>query len=50
MQLFLVANAVLVWTWYRWGRWQSWLVGLPIVIAILWGLAENAMALLPNLI
>jgi len=49
-QVFLLASAVLVWTWYRWGRWQSWLVGLPVLLAVLWGLGENALALLPNLI
>lgn len=49
-QLFLVASATLVWTWYRWGRWQTWLVGLPVLLAVLWGLGENALALLPNLI
>ena len=50
LQVFVLASAVLVWTWYRWGRWQSWLVGLPVLLAVLWGLAENALALLPNLI
>jgi sortase A len=49
LQLFVMSTAVLVWTWYRWGRWQTWLVGLPVVLAILWGVAENALAMLPNL-
>ena len=50
LQLFLVASVAMVWAWYRWGRWQTWLVGMPVVIAVLWGAAENAVALLPNLV
>lgn len=50
LQLFVVASVALVWAWYRWGRWQTWVVGLPVLIAVLWGAAENAVALLPNLV
>jgi sortase A len=50
LQLFLVASVALVWAWYRWGRWQTWVVGTPVLIAVLWGVAENAVALLPNLV
>jgi hypothetical protein len=38
------------WSWRRWGRWQIWLAGLPILIALLWGAARSAELLLPNLI
>jgi sortase A len=50
LQLFVIASVALVWAWYRWGRWQTWLVGLPVLLAVLWGVAENAVAFLPNLI
>jgi len=50
LQLFVVASVALVWAWYRWGRWQTWLVGMPLLLAILWGLGENAVAFLPNLV
>ena len=50
LQLFVVASVALVWAWYRWGRWQTWLVGMPLLLAVLWGLGENALAFLPNLI
>ena len=50
LQLFVVAGVALVWAWYRWGRWQTWLVGMPVLLAVLWGLAANALAFLPNLI
>jgi sortase A len=39
-----------VWAWLRWGRWQTWLVGLPLCLAVLWGISENALLLLPNLV
>ena len=33
----------------RWGRWQVWLLGAPIVFAALWGTTAVAVQLLPNL-
>jgi sortase A len=50
LQGFVVASVALVFCWYRWGKWQTWLIGLPIVVALLWGIAENALPLLPNVI
>ena len=34
----------------RWGRWQIWLVSVPIVVAVVWGATDCAMELLPNLL
>lgn len=34
----------------RWGVWQAWLIGLPIVLAALWGASTNTWLLLPNLV
>jgi sortase A len=34
----------------RWGRWQTWLLAVPMVLACLWGATQSAVALLPNLI
>lgn len=34
----------------RWGRWQTWLLGTPLVLACLWGATQSAVALLPNLV
>jgi sortase A len=47
MLLFGLVGAV--WAQLRWGRWQAWLVGLPVVLAGLWGVSETAVQLLPNL-
>jgi sortase A len=47
--LVLVSGG-LAWAWRRWGRGQTWLAGLPIALAILWGASGAIMQHLPNLI
>jgi LPXTG-site transpeptidase (sortase) family protein len=48
-QALLITGVALVWCWVRWGRWETWLVGVPVVLAL--GVAASAQAaqLLPNL-
>jgi sortase A len=47
--LALVAGTIICWRlWSRWGILQTWLVGTPVLLAILWGLSTEAMRLLPN--
>lgn len=50
LQGLLVAVLLAIWAAMRWGRWQAWLVGIPVIFAVLWGASSNAMALLPNLV
>jgi sortase A len=50
LQGLLVACVVVVWSWMRWGRRQTWLIGLPLILAVLWGVADSAMRLLPNVV
>jgi sortase A len=50
LQLLVVVAAAVVWARSRWGQWQSWLVGIPAVIAVLWGATGNILMMLPNLI
>ena len=38
------------WSARRWGRWQTWVAGLPVLVALLWGATQSAELLLPNLI
>ena len=38
-----------VWAWARWGRWQSWLVASPALVAVLVATSKAADQLLPNL-
>lgn len=44
------AFALVVWAQERWGRWQTWIVGMPVILAVLWGTTETAVELLPNLL
>jgi sortase A len=44
----LVAAAAVAWLWRRWGHRQTWLVGAPVVLGILWAFSTEAMRLLPN--
>ena len=49
LQLLLVSLVAIVWSAARWGVLQTWIVGLPLVLAALWGLSSSAAQLLPNL-
>ncbi|MDE3203474.1 MAG: class E sortase [Acidobacteriota bacterium] len=46
----LVAAAVVAVGWWRWGRWQTWLVGVPLLLAASWGVSDSLMQFLPNLL
>jgi len=46
----VVAAAVIGWSWIRWGRWQTWIVGVPILLLILWGASNALVQFLPNLL
>src|SRR5207248_1466768 len=47
--LLLAAILGALWAATRWGRWQAWVVGVPIILATLWGFGSAAVQLLPNL-
>ena len=46
----LLVSLATVWLRHRWGRWQSWLIGLPAVLALVWGATSSVALLLPNLL
>jgi hypothetical protein len=50
LQLTLVALVGVVWLWFRVGHWHAWVVGVPVLLAVLWGLARAAHLLLPNVV
>ena len=50
LQAAIAVAAALVWGALRWGVWQTWLAGVPIALAVLWGASETAFLLLPNLL
>ncbi len=47
--LLIVAFAV-SWARIRWGRWQAWIVGVPMLAVIGSTVADHAVQLLPNLL
>jgi sortase A len=53
--IFWLEGLVLVvvaagWAWARWGRLETWIVGLPVFLAVLWGTSDAFMRFLPNLL
>jgi sortase A len=50
LQALVLVAAGIIWGRIRWGGWKTWLVGLPLILAALWGATQTAMLLLPNLI
>jgi sortase A len=45
----LAGVSALCWrAWYRWGLLRTWLVGAPVLLAVLWVLGNTTMRLLPN--
>jgi sortase A len=42
------ATAACWWLWSYWGLLRTWLIGAPILFAILWALSNEAVRLLPN--
>ena len=49
LQALLLVAIGLVWSRVRWGTWQTWVVGVPLVAAAVWGVTSTAVQLLPNL-
>lgn len=49
-QLFLIAVIFVTWARERWGRWQAWTVGAPLLLATGWVVTNQVAAFLPNLL
>jgi sortase A len=51
LQALVLAGGLFAWARIQWGRWETWLVGLPVVVAATWQVYQaGAVALLPNLL
>lgn len=50
LELLLALCVAVVWMRSRWGSWQVWLVGTPVLLAALWIVTETSARLLPNLL
>jgi sortase A len=50
LQLLLLSLVGLVWLSMRVGGWHAWVIGIPVLAAVLWGLARTAHLLIPNVL
>jgi len=48
--LLVAVAALLAWTGRRWGRWQTWIVAVPVVAYLSLSIADQVARLLPNLL
>ncbi len=50
LEVLVVVAVAIGWSWVRWGRMQTWIVGVPVFLLALWGTSNALMAFLPNLL
>lgn len=50
LQLLLITVVGVAWARVRFGRWQTWLAGAPLILAVLWVVTDTAAQLFPNLL
>ncbi len=48
-QALVLAVALVTWMRLRWGRWQTWIVAVPLIVFLSLAVADQAARLLPNL-
>ena len=48
-QALVIAAVLLSWARSRWGRWQTWIVAVPVLLFLGLAVADQAARLLPNL-
>jgi hypothetical protein len=48
-QALVIAAVLLSWARSRWGRWQNWIVAVPVLLFLGLAVADQAARLLPNL-
>jgi hypothetical protein len=50
LQWLVIAAGIVFWLARKWGRWQTWIVGLPVLLLLGATTADSAIGLLPNLL
>jgi sortase A len=50
LELMIVGGVGLVVARARWGWWQAWMTGMPVIAAAVWGATQSAALLVPNLL
>jgi sortase A len=46
--VLFAASAACWWLWARWGLARTWLIGAPVLFALLWVMSSEVMRFLPN--
>jgi sortase A len=49
-QVLVLIAVTLSWLWSAWGKWQTWLIAVPVIGFIVLSIADQATRLLPNLL
>lgn len=49
LELAILVGVLLVWSLRRWGRWHTWIVAVPVVLALGAEIAQQTVVVLPNL-
>jgi sortase A len=50
LEALIVVVAAIIWFRSRIGKWESYLIGTPILLALLWRVFEQVAGMLPNLV
>jgi sortase A len=50
LQLLATAATATAVARLRWGGVQTWFIGVPVILACLWGFADSMVQFLPNLV
>jgi sortase A len=50
LQWLAIATGLTLWLFRKWGRWQAWIVGAPVLLVLAATTADAAVGLLPNLL
>ena len=50
LELMIIGGVGFVIARARWGRWQAWMTGMPVIAAAVWGATQSAALLVPNLL
>jgi LPXTG-site transpeptidase (sortase) family protein len=48
--LLVIVSGALSWLWIAWGKWQTWLIAVPIVGYLVLSISDEVTRLLPNLL
>jgi sortase (surface protein transpeptidase) len=49
-QVLVLVAVTLSWLWSAWGKWQTWLIAVPVIGFMVLTVADQATRLLPNLL